>query len=261
MIPETGPGLLAATSPDGLLFWLLLAGHLLGDFLLQTRAMLAHKDRDRGLLAHATTVLAVHAAVLAPMITLPAAGVLVAVAGTHAAIDRTKARWRRQVPGPLGLFLADQALHVGVLFGAYVFLGHHTRPLLHLPVAMVEVWTLVALMAGGFAFNANGGSAIVEATLASLGPGLGEEDRGEPGDGGVPGSGRVIGIVERTLALILILLGQWAMIGLLLTAKSIARFEALKRRRFAEYYLIGTLVSLLVAVLTGLALGWLLGTG
>lgn len=64
----------------------------------------------------------------------------------------------------------------------------------------------------------------------------------------------MIGGLERTLTLILILLGQWAAIVLLITAKSFARFEELKERRFAEYYLIGTLTSLLVAILTGIVL-------
>lgn len=52
----------------------------------------------------------------------------------------------------------------------------------------------------------------------------------------------------------LILLGQWGALMLLVAAKSIARFDELKERAFAEYYLVGTLASLLVAVGTGLAL-------
>lgn len=50
----------------------------------------------------------------------------------------------------------------------------------------------------------------------------------------------------------LILLHQWAAMVLLVGVKSIARFEELKVRRFAEYYLVGTLSSLTVAVATGL---------
>lgn len=76
---------------------------------------------------------------------------------------------------------------------------------------------------------------------------------------GAGGSGRMIGILERSLSLILILVGQWAAIVILVAAKSIARFDELKDRRFSEYYLIGTLSSLLVAVLTGLVLMSLLG--
>lgn len=45
-----------------------------------------------------------------------------------------------------------------------------------------------------------------------------------------------------------------ALLALLVTAKSIARFEELKERRFAEYYLAGILASLLVALTLGFAL-------
>jgi len=72
---------------------------------------------------------------------------------------------------------------------------------------------------------------------------------------GVPGSGRIIGQLERTLGLVLILIGQWAALAILIAAKSVARFEELKEREFAEYYLVGTLSSLTVAVAVGMLLG------
>ena len=45
---------------------------------------------------------------------------------------------------------------------------------------------------------------------------------------------------------------------LIFAAKSIARFEDLKKREFAEYYLIGTLSSILLAMLLGILARWLL---
>ncbi|MEZ4386801.1 MAG: hypothetical protein R3D98_04365 [Candidatus Krumholzibacteriia bacterium] len=66
--------------------------------------------------------------------------------------------------------------------------------------------------------------------------------------------GRTIGVLERALMLLLVSLGQWGAVGLVVAAKSLARFEALKERHFAEYYLIGTLTSLLIAAVGGLAL-------
>ena len=43
-----------------------------------------------------------------------------------------------------------------------------------------------------------------------------------------------------------------AAIGFVIAAKTIARFRLLDDRDFAEYYLLGTLASVGVAVLTGL---------
>lgn len=66
--------------------------------------------------------------------------------------------------------------------------------------------------------------------------------------------GRAIGVLERALALTLVLLNQYGALGLVIAAKSVARFKAMEDREFAEYFLVGTLASLLLAVAGGLAL-------
>ena len=48
------------------------------------------------------------------------------------------------------------------------------------------------------------------------------------------------------------LAGAEAAIGFVIAAKTIARFRLLDDRDFAEYYLLGTLGSVSVAILTGL---------
>jgi len=66
--------------------------------------------------------------------------------------------------------------------------------------------------------------------------------------------GLVIGVLERALALTLVLTNQFSALGLILAAKALARFRAMDDRDFAEYVLIGTLTSLLLALLVGLAI-------
>ncbi|HEX9705902.1 MAG TPA: hypothetical protein VGA20_11700 [Gemmatimonadales bacterium] len=70
--------------------------------------------------------------------------------------------------------------------------------------------------------------------------------------------GRTVGVLERALALSLVLLGQYGALGLVVAAKSLARFKALDDRDFAEYFLIGTLASLLVALAGGVVVRALL---
>lgn len=70
--------------------------------------------------------------------------------------------------------------------------------------------------------------------------------------------GRTIGALERAMTLTLVLLGQYAALGLIVAAKSLARFKALEDREFAEYFLIGTLASLLLALLVGVGVKILL---
>jgi hypothetical protein len=73
-----------------------------------------------------------------------------------------------------------------------------------------------------------------------------------PEDTGEFNRGRIIGLFERGIIYLLILLGQYAAIGFVLAAKSFTRFKELDQRDFAEYVLIGTLMSSMVAVGVGL---------
>ncbi len=74
--------------------------------------------------------------------------------------------------------------------------------------------------------------------------------------------GATIGILERILVVVFVLTGTEAAIGFVVAAKTLARFRLLDDRDFAEYYLLGTLASVAVAIVTALigkaALGALL---
>ena len=62
-------------------------------------------------------------------------------------------------------------------------------------------------------------------------------------------AGRVIGILERVLIYYFVLNAQFAAIGLVLAAKSFTRFKELEKREYAEYVLVGTLSSTLLAIM------------
>ncbi len=83
--------------------------------------------------------------------------------------------------------------------------------------------------------------------------------RGDLGLGGqateeLQNAGMYIGWLERFLILTSLLLQSPATVGLILTAKAIARFPEFKSKRFAEYFLIGTLLSLSIGIVGGLIL-------
>ncbi len=67
-------------------------------------------------------------------------------------------------------------------------------------------------------------------------------------------AGMYIGWLERFLILTSLLLQSPATVGLILTAKSIARYPEFKSKRFAEYFLIGTLLSISIGIVGGLIL-------
>lgn len=72
--------------------------------------------------------------------------------------------------------------------------------------------------------------------------------QGEETDEQEYNTGRLIGILERIFVFIFVLLGHYTAIGFILAAKGVARFQDFKSRTFAEYVLIGTLLSTLFAM-------------
>ncbi|MFG6330020.1 MAG: DUF3307 domain-containing protein, partial [Lachnospiraceae bacterium] len=62
-------------------------------------------------------------------------------------------------------------------------------------------------------------------------------------------AGRRIGTIERLIMIIFLSTDQYTAIGFILTAKSIARYDRItKDEKFAEYYLLGTLISTLCVI-------------
>ncbi|MGH9380180.1 MAG: DUF3307 domain-containing protein [Thermoanaerobaculia bacterium] len=246
------------TTDLGVLFALLVAGHTAGDFVLQTRRMALGKGRPRWLLAHAATVTGAHLACLAPVWSGPVILVALGVGVLHGLVDAAKTRMQRvraersreaaseQRPERFWLFATDQIVHLLILAGAaWLMLRVAGRPWFPDLARMADIrpgaWLLAA-----YAFNVNGSSSVVRTVLRRFTAPEGETDQ--------PGAGRIIGVLERLMALTLVLLDQWGALGLVLAAKSIARFKDLDQRLSAEYYLVGTLTSLLLAVGSGLLL-------
>jgi hypothetical protein len=78
-------------------------------------------------------------------------------------------------------------------------------------------------------------------------------------ENGMPGGGKAIGMLERAFAYGGVLVGHPEAAALVVAVKSVARFPEFRKestgRRFAEYFLVGTLVSIGLA----LGVGYLMG--
>jgi len=77
---------------------------------------------------------------------------------------------------------------------------------------------------------------------------------------GLNNAGRWIGVIERIMIFTFILIHQFAAIGFLLAAKSVLRFGDLKdntNHKKTEYIIIGTFLSFMLAIFTGLAINYL----
>ena len=248
----------------------LVAGHLIGDFVLQSDEMV----RRRGDLA----VVLVHALIVA-LVSWILTGhfatwwwLVPAIVVTHLAIDVTKdamgKRLDRQLPG--GATTTDSLERNGrvVLFALDQLA--HLIVLVLLAAAASAVPVLARTATGDGLWNDLAGASYLRGlTLASgwvlvaltSGHFLGlllrrfEDELSEAQKGGLPGGGYWIGVTERSLIYLFILIGEPSGIGFLAAAKSVFRIGELKEaqdRKLAEYILIGTLVSFTVAMVIGL---------
>ncbi len=105
----------------------------------------------------------------------------------------------------------------------------------------------------GFLMVLNEANIILRYLLKMLGlKSLG--DQGKEVDEEEYSMGRIIGLLERIFVFLFVLLNQYAAIGFILAAKGVTRFKNFETRTFAEYVLIGTLLSTLLAMAVGFVL-------
>ena len=78
-------------------------------------------------------------------------------------------------------------------------------------------------------------------------------------DNGLKSAGMIIGMIERIIILTFVLVNEYTAITIIFAAKSIARFNELKIREIAEYYLIGTLLSISFAMFIGIVTRLIMG--
>ena len=104
--------------------------------------------------------------------------------------------------------------------------------------------------------------AAATAAAPAAAPDAGSPARTKPSvPSGAPARiGATIGALERLLIVVFVLVGAEAAVGFVIAAKTIARFKQLDDRGFAEYYLLGTLASVSVAILSALVAKAALGT-
>ena len=148
-------------------------------------------------------------------------------------------------------------------------LGLGFRPELLAWGACLEAWTVFAapvtglgdarlqLVLGGLLFSANEANLVIRAVFdrLDLKP-RAPKPESLTVDEGEFNRGRVIGMLERVLLYGFVLQAQYGAIGFVLAAKAFTRSKALDDRAFAEYVLIGTLLSASLALLTGGAVKW-----
>lgn len=164
------------------------------------------------------------------------------------AIDYVKMNLKQRSPryrfeiGILDIFLHFIVIWLSIIILKPDFI--HLNFLFHLNIGVpLSIYIKFCIYASAIIFLLNGGTDLVRAVLKKVSI---EDEKMEKDN-----TGKLIGNIERILLFILILFDNLTAIGFVIAAKSIARFEELKHKKFAEYYLIGTLTSTLIAIFAG----------
>lgn len=236
----------------------LLVAHLVGDFVLQSSAQVEGKrvGRWRSFAEHGIIHWLV-AVVLFVIFVPPVAGsskthlVLLLLVAGHLGVDACKL-WvqERWLPHrAAGLFVGDQVAHmVLVLAAAAAIVGNspatlfqplHAWLLAHRGSLLTAAAIFIAVVfAGGF---------LIQLLLTPFRP-ASAATGGEPAQRahGMPNAGMYIGWLERSIVMTAIVMGEHTLVGLVIAAKAIIRFKETDLD-FAEYFLLGTFLSLLLA--------------
>ena len=242
--------------------WILAAllAHLLGDFPFQTSGVVEGKSRGtRAYLVHGGIHFLVLIVCIGAFVGLRWLGSLrfwIAAAlyiVVHLGIDRAKQALvaAKKLPDSASVFIADQLLHAGTIGALAWFFTRPDWTSLRSEFSWSAATGEKALEAGVvYVSVVFAGGYLIRYLTRNLTAGI--QKPGETPEE-VKNAGMYIGWLERFLVLTAILVQSPSMVGLILTGKSIARFPEL-RERFAEYFLIGTLLSIGLAVVGGLVL-------
>ncbi len=243
-------------------FLALYLAHLLTDFVFEPDRLVAGK-RNSAALAYVehggihliSAALLLGLASPALVRSLDFYGVIIGLTLVHLALDRGKLsliRLTRKAEGSLA-FVAGQLVYV---FAVCVAAGMIAKiPLRELVAGLAwvqvhaEETLLLLVVYVGVIFGGGNFVRLVTRPLLRGDLGLAGQTTEE-----LQNAGMYIGWLERFLILTSILLQSPATVGLILTAKSIARYPEFKSKRFAEYFLIGTLLSISIGIVGGLIL-------
>ncbi len=212
----------------------LLLAHVLADFVLQTKHMSEAKaNRHWGWMAAHVASVGLATVFVLGVQTPTALLVIGALTLAHLVIDVVKVLAAGRVSASAA-FIVDQAAHLVSLMLVAGLWPHLWAMGAWAPLTPSWLPAVATVIAGGILATRAGGFALA----------LLMRPWGDMGMDGLPGGGRIIGMLERGIIFLLILAGEPGGIGFLIAAKSVLRFGAVKEEsRLSEYVIIGTLAS------------------
>ena len=234
-----------------LIFILLALGHIIGDFYCQPKTMAEKKYNSiTWLCGHGliyalcmASVLAVGAEFSKNLVFL-----FLAVSISHFVIDFLKrfVKWKQSI--------MDQIAHFACILVSWMIWGGelHQTGYAFLNYSYLQK-NAVLIVLGLLCILKPVGFMIEQGDIWNFDKGKSQQNEMQKG------AGKMIGYLERMIVYFLLLHGQFTAIAFVITAKSVARFPEIGKegegRSQAEYFLIGTLLSMVSVLSITLLLG------
>lgn len=248
------------------IFFIFLSGHIIADFYTQTRTVAERKERSylwvliHGLCYWLTMLILGFLAFSEAIF-----GYAALLSVLHLLVDTFKYRYMNARKGRLSvtdsrnIFLKDQLVHM-ICICAVSYLMTVNNITIREPDAVMHFFAIIGVSGKTFLswltailFIHKPSNIFIQKVLTPYKPLPGQKDSKQIISD--KNAGRLIGTLERIIMLIFLSLGQYSSIGLVLTAKSIARYDKIsKEKDFAEYYLLGTLLSTILVILSSFLL-------
>lgn len=229
-------------------------GHVLGDFYFQNEKIARYKtEKYKGVLLHSVEYYIAFLFTILPFFCIDMVLISTYAALAHFVIDSLKYMLllKKRIKKGYTIFALDQCVHLVCIFVLAYLMNIWNLSVKYIPI--------VAKISGTFGYDMGVISSWILAILLIHIPAnifiqnfLGEY---KPNDNEVLikadyKAGRRIGTMERLIMLIFLSKDQFTALGFVLTAKSIARYDKItKDEKFAEYYLLGTLISTLWVII------------
>ncbi|TXG39339.1 DUF3307 domain-containing protein [Seonamhaeicola maritimus] len=227
-----------------ILFLKLFLAHIIADFFLQPAKWVKEKEKKKLKSSKLYIHVLLHIIVTALILWDTSLWGIVLIVGTsHLIIDALKLIIQKKKTKRL-LFFIDQLCHIIVITICYYIFSDESFNLKF--IITEDVLLLITCLL----FLTIPVSIIMK--IIFLKWNLSELTKNNES---LEDAGKYIGILERVLVFIFIVLGHWEAVGFLITAKSVFRFGDLresKDRQLTEYILIGTLISFGIAIITGI---------
>ena len=238
---------------------ILISVHLLTDFLFQTSAYSEKKRKMlKSLLLHCFIYFIVFEIIFFILFQCEKAFILgLIISVLHFLINYTVNKLEKYFPKrrlQLLFFSLNQLIHIVMIVGMYYILNlENLTNNLYTKLQTYEDFKIIVLYTFVFSIILDPASVFIRKLFTSISPKTYPKTNLEELK-----AGNIIGKLERIIIAILLLNNQFGVMGFVLTAKSIARFKQMENKDFAEKYLIGTLTSFLIALISVLILKELL---